>query len=333
MRKGVTKERNKLSQFTFDRRLSKILCVFSLHDGYSGTYMLISFARLSMSSSKSASQVVVGWKSKGGEAFENELVEAISLKKLIFRGSAQIGTEDSMQYKNDLWMGKILSVHGSKGEADKNCKSITSDQSVSAEMQSTGCSKRKRRANKKLFADYDVSTTDQLEDSSAEHASAETTPQSGKHKRERRKSEKQAKKTTPAKKRKTAEEKKQELSLLCQKLNDIEESILVATPESSTERVNEEHIVDGLSESDWSDDDSLRVTSTPNQTNPLQHPHFGGKRPKTIRPPLKCVNVLCKEEKQKKDNEIIHLKEEVNQKKACVQESIPQKNFEGKRNS
>lgn len=74
--------------------------------------MLISFARLSMSSSKSASQVVVGWKSKGGEAFENELVEAISLKKLIFRGSAQIGTEDSMQYKNDLWMGKILSVHG-----------------------------------------------------------------------------------------------------------------------------------------------------------------------------------------------------------------------------
>ena len=85
----------------------------------------------------------------------------------------------------------------------------------------------------------------------------------------------------------------------------------MATPESSTERVNEEHIVDGLSESDWSDDDSLRVTSTPNQTNPLQHTHFGGKRLKTIRPPLKCVNVLCKEEKQKKDNEIIHLKEEV----------------------
>ena len=66
----------------------------------------------SMSSSKSASHVVVAWEKKGEEAFENELVEAISLKKLISKGSAQVGTEVSMQYKNDLWMGKILSVHG-----------------------------------------------------------------------------------------------------------------------------------------------------------------------------------------------------------------------------
>lgn len=90
------------------------ICVFSLHDGYSGMYMLICIAWLcfSMSSSKSASHVVVGWKNKGEEAFENELVEAILLKKSIFKGSAQIGTVVSMQYKNELWMGKILSVHG-----------------------------------------------------------------------------------------------------------------------------------------------------------------------------------------------------------------------------
>ena len=123
-----------------------------------------------------------------------------------------------------------------------------------------------------------------------------------------------AKKTSPAKKRKTTEEKKQELSLLCRKLNDIEESILVATPESSTERVNEEHIMDGSSESDWSDDDSensLMVIPTPQQANRLQYPHFGGKRPKTVRAPLKCINALCKEEKQKKDDEILRLKEEM----------------------
>jgi len=65
-----------------------------------------------MSSSKSASHVVVAWKKKGEEALENELVEAISVKKLIFKGSAQVGTEVSMQYKNDLWTGKIISVHG-----------------------------------------------------------------------------------------------------------------------------------------------------------------------------------------------------------------------------
>lgn len=66
----------------------------------------------SMSSSKSASHVVVAWMKKGEEAFENELVEAISLKKLILKGSAQVGTEVSMQFKNDLWTGEILAVHG-----------------------------------------------------------------------------------------------------------------------------------------------------------------------------------------------------------------------------
>ena len=56
---------------------------------------------------------------------------------------------------------------GSKGEADKNCKSITPDQSISAEKQSTGCTTRKRKTNKKLFDDYDVSTKDEPEDSIA----------------------------------------------------------------------------------------------------------------------------------------------------------------------
>ena len=55
---------------------------------------------------------------------------------------------------------------GSKGEADKNCKSKTPDQSISAEKQSTGCANRKRLANRKLFAYY-VSATDQPEDPSA----------------------------------------------------------------------------------------------------------------------------------------------------------------------
>ena len=88
----------------------------------------------------------------------------------------------------------------------------------------------------------------------------------------------------------------------------------MATPESNTERVNEKHIVDSSSESDCSDDGS-EISSmeipTPKQGSLLQHPHFGGKTPKTVRPPLKCINVVCKEEKQKKDDEILRLKEEV----------------------
>ena len=89
------------------------ICVFSLHDGHNcGNTLILLHGCFSMSSSKSASHVVVAWKKKGEEAFENELVEAISVKKLIFKGSAKVGTEVSMQYKNDLWMGKILSAHG-----------------------------------------------------------------------------------------------------------------------------------------------------------------------------------------------------------------------------
>ena len=65
-----------------------------------------------MSSSKSASHAVVGWTKKGDEVFPNELVEAISLKKLIINGPSQVGTEVSMQFKDDLWLGKIISVHG-----------------------------------------------------------------------------------------------------------------------------------------------------------------------------------------------------------------------------
>ena len=61
-----------------------------------------------------------------------------------------------------IWKKKT----GSKGEADKNCKSITPDLSVSEAKKSTGCAKRKRKANKKLFADYDISANDEPDDSS-----------------------------------------------------------------------------------------------------------------------------------------------------------------------
>lgn len=65
-----------------------------------------------MSSFKSANCAVIGWKKKGEETLPNELVEAVSLKHLIIKGSPQVGTEVSMQFKNELWIGAILSLHG-----------------------------------------------------------------------------------------------------------------------------------------------------------------------------------------------------------------------------
>jgi len=65
-----------------------------------------------MSSSKPVTGYgVVGWTKKGGETLPNELVEPVSLKSLIIKGSPQVEMEVSMQFKNELWMGKILSLH------------------------------------------------------------------------------------------------------------------------------------------------------------------------------------------------------------------------------
>lgn len=67
------------------------------------------------------------------------------------------------------------------------------------------------------------------------------------------------------------------------------------------------------SETEWSDDETEEtlLKATPAQKKPLQHPHFGGKRPKKSHAPLKCINISCREEKTAKDKEILRLKEKV----------------------
>ena len=62
-------------------------------------------------STSNVSHVVVGWAKKGEEDLENELVEAIQVKKLIVKGVAEVGIEVSLQFKNELWTGEILSLH------------------------------------------------------------------------------------------------------------------------------------------------------------------------------------------------------------------------------
>lgn len=64
---------------------------------------------------------VVGWSKKGREVLPNELVEVVSLKSLIVDGVPQTEAKVSMQYQNELWTGKILSLHG------KRCLYMCSD--------------------------------------------------------------------------------------------------------------------------------------------------------------------------------------------------------------
>ena len=76
----------------------------------------------------------------------------------------------------------------------------------------------------------------------------------------------------------------------------------MAKPESNIERVNVKHIVNSSSESDCSDDDtenSLMVIPTPKQGNLLQHPHFGGKRPKQYAH-LSNVSISCAKKKNRR---------------------------------
>lgn len=108
--------------------------------------------------------------------------------------------------------------------------------------------------------------------------------------------------TSTPKRFKTSETKKQELTLLKDKLTAIEENILqpVVTIDSYSSSECELSEDDNCSERD--EPISLdRIITNKENTAKLQHPHFGGKRPKRD----------CKQEKQEKDKQIKILEEEV----------------------
>lgn len=65
-----------------------------------------------MSSKSTFSYGVISWMEKSEETLQNELVEVVALKSLILKGPPQVGGDVSLQYKNELWTGKILSLHG-----------------------------------------------------------------------------------------------------------------------------------------------------------------------------------------------------------------------------
>jgi len=65
-----------------------------------------------MSSKSTFSYGVIIWMEKSEETLQNELVEVVALKSLILKGPPQVGGDVSLQYKNELWTGKILSLHG-----------------------------------------------------------------------------------------------------------------------------------------------------------------------------------------------------------------------------
>ena len=49
---------------------------------------------------------------RGDEVLQNELVEQSSLRKVIVKGSPAAGSKICMQFKKELWEGRILSIHG-----------------------------------------------------------------------------------------------------------------------------------------------------------------------------------------------------------------------------
>ena len=67
-----------------------------------------------MSSKSTVSYGVIGWMQKSEETLQSEQVEVVALKSLILKGLPQVGGDVSMQYKNELWTGTILSLHGKR---------------------------------------------------------------------------------------------------------------------------------------------------------------------------------------------------------------------------
>ncbi|KAJ7391190.1 hypothetical protein OS493_019321 [Desmophyllum pertusum] len=156
-----------------------------------------------------------------------------------------------------LRSGNSNNREGSKADANANCKVLTPDVEVSVneDKQTTG-EKRKRKANKKLFADEYVTNHDgsdavqemesdgttECEVISQKNKAKGNSHKKGKKappKKKQRVLQKKKKHLHPQKKCKSEGEKKQELYFLSQQLTDIEKNIIVSD-----------------SESDWSDEDS-----------------------------------------------------------------------------
>ena len=129
--------------------------------------------------------------------------------------------------------------------------------------------------------------------------------------------------------KKDREEKAKELSVLTKKLTSVQDAILTAS--SNQPNAEQAHagdssgseLHDSLGEQDyWADvSNTSPKTTSSTPTGHLQHPHFEGKRPKQHQPP-RCISVICKEEKQEKDDKIIQLTEEVKKVKEELSEFI-----------
>lgn len=244
--------------------------------------------------------------------------------------------------------GTILSLHASKGDANSAASKVLTPQAPTAiknTLQTSG-GKRKRKANKKLFDnDYITDESESVSEPAPVQKSKGNSKNKGKKNRtgEAENKHRGGEKASPAKKRKTLEEKEQELSLLSAKLTDIEENILRPVVEIDSHSSSDTELSE--SESSRIEEPTLLGSSTSlsgssDQDNQpkLQHPHFGGKRPKSNRPPPRCINCDCKREKQEKDHEIETLKEEVQQLQKELrmlreQNQSPNKQIEGNEGS
>ncbi|XP_067021761.1 uncharacterized protein [Acropora muricata] len=189
--------------------------------------------------------------------------------------------------------------------------------------------KRKRMANKNLFdSDYITDESEAVtepvvcigrgeKDDVQEKQKGKATINSENKGKKKIKVKKQIKSkgtgtTSTPKRFKTPETKKQELTLLKDKLTAIEENILqpVVTIDSYSSSECELSEDDNCSERDEPISLDTIITNKEN-TAKLQHPHFGGKRPKLNPPVPRCINCDCKQEKQEKDKQIKILEEEV----------------------
>ena len=55
---------------------------------------------------------VVTWKRKGSSPLPTEQVEVLKLQKLVVEGEVGVGSDCAMQYQQQMWYGKIHSLHG-----------------------------------------------------------------------------------------------------------------------------------------------------------------------------------------------------------------------------
>ncbi|XP_068720386.1 uncharacterized protein [Montipora capricornis] len=235
---------------------------------------------------------LISWTSRNGVTLEREEVEVRATRTLTVMNGGKMEPDATvnLQYRKDIWGGKIQSLHDSKNDAERHLEREVDDGSESpvVDICETSTNNAPRKRKKKSFGkDFEESTDpeDDIDESESPTCSPVLKQSNGSGKKSKQvpvphsictgKENRKRQKVSSA-------EKERNLNILSHHDELVISEILGPNP----------------------------PTNNAHSTRSLAHPHFGGKQPKQHQPP-KCISVVCREEKKILEDQLRDARQEV----------------------